>query len=104
MKQTSIEWLDEQIQEYVIAADHVANTMVIQISFEEYMDLKRQAKEMHKAEIGNKLILDEEFNKIYSQLMRTQKLSLYDDKISNDYQLGYLHGVQWIYQILKERQ
>ena len=48
---TSTEWLDEQIQEYVIAADHVANTMVIQISFEEYMDLKRQAKEMHKQEI-----------------------------------------------------
>lgn len=48
---TSIEWLDEQLQEYVIAADHVANTMVIQISFEEYMDLKRQAKEMHKREI-----------------------------------------------------
>jgi len=48
---TSIEWLDEQIQEYVIAVDHVANTMLIQISFEEYIDLKRQAKEMHKAEI-----------------------------------------------------
>ncbi len=48
---TSIEWLDEQIQEYVIAADHVANTMVIQISFEEYMDFKRQAKEKHKQEI-----------------------------------------------------
>jgi hypothetical protein len=68
------------------------------------IELIEQAKEMHKAEIGNKLISDEEFNKIYSQLMRTQKLSLYDDKISNDYQLGYLHGVQWIYQILKERQ
>jgi hypothetical protein len=48
---TSIEWLDEQIQEYVIAVDHIANTMVIQISFEEYMDFKRQAKEMHKQEI-----------------------------------------------------
>jgi hypothetical protein len=53
MKQTSIEWLDEQIQEYAIAVDHVANTMVIKISFEEYMDLKRQAKEMHKQEILN---------------------------------------------------
>ncbi len=53
---TSIEWLDEQIQEYVIAADHVANTMVIQISFEEYMDLKRQAKEMHKKEIEQSFI------------------------------------------------
>jgi hypothetical protein len=48
---TSIEWLDEQIQEYVISVDHVANTMVIKISFEEYMDLKRQSKEMHKQEI-----------------------------------------------------
>jgi hypothetical protein len=48
---TSIEWLDEQIQEYVISVDHVANTMLIQISFEDYMNFKRQAKEMHKAEI-----------------------------------------------------
>jgi predicted metal-binding transcription factor (methanogenesis marker protein 9) len=50
---TAVEWLDEQLQEYVIAADHVANTIVIQISFEEYMDLKKQAKEMHKQEIVN---------------------------------------------------
>jgi hypothetical protein len=48
---TSIEWLDEQLQEYVIATDHVANTMVIKISFEEYMNFKREAKEMHKQEI-----------------------------------------------------
>jgi hypothetical protein len=89
MKQTSIEWLIEQCPRIEMIAS---------------IELIEQAKEMHKAEIGNKLISDEEFNKIYSQLMRTQKLSLYDDKISNDYQLGYLHGVQWIYQILKERQ
>ena len=49
---TSIEWLDEQLQEYVIAVDHIANTMVIKISFEEYMDFKRQAKEMHRIEHG----------------------------------------------------
>jgi hypothetical protein len=88
---TSIEWLFEKLWE------HQKDKLT-------WHSILNKATEMHKAEMGNKFISDEEFNKIYSQLMRTQKLSLYDDKISNDYQLGYLHGVQWIYQILKERQ
>ena len=48
---TAIEWFDEQIQEHVIAQDTVARKLVIEISFEEYMDLKRQTKEMEKEQI-----------------------------------------------------
>ena len=48
---TAVEWLDEQIQERVIAQDVVARNMIIEISMEDYMDIKRQAKEMEKQQI-----------------------------------------------------
>ncbi len=50
-KQTAVEWLDEQIQERVIAQDVVARKMIIEISMEDYMDIKRQAKEKEKEQI-----------------------------------------------------
>ena len=48
---TAVEWLDEQIQERVIAQDVVARKMIIEISIEDYMDVKRLAKEMEKQQI-----------------------------------------------------
>jgi stress response protein SCP2 len=88
---TSIEWLDEQLQEYVIAVDHVANTMVIQISFEEYIDLKRQAKEMHKQEME---ISDEEIEKS----MRRYNITDFGQMAA------YVTGAKWYREKLKQRQ
>lgn len=50
-KQTAIEWLDEQIQERVIAQDIIAKKMIIEISMEDYINLKKQAKAMEKEQI-----------------------------------------------------
>lgn len=50
-KQTAVEWLDEQLQEAVISQDQVLRSMVIQISYEDYMSLKNQAKQMEKEQI-----------------------------------------------------
>jgi hypothetical protein len=51
MKQTAFELFDEQLQEYIIAQDVVARKLIIEISFEEYMELKKQAKAMEKEQI-----------------------------------------------------
>ena len=48
MAQTAVEWFDEQIQEYVIASDHITRNIIAEISFEDYMELKNQAKQMEK--------------------------------------------------------
>ena len=47
-QQTAVEWFDEQIQEYVIASDHITRNLIVEISFEDYMELKNQAKQMEK--------------------------------------------------------
>lgn len=62
---TSIEWLDEQLQEHIISQDLVAQNLIIQISISEYFELKRQAKEMHYKEMESvyyedRLIVDHE--------------------------------------------
>lgn len=49
--QTAVEYFDEQIQERVIAQDVVARKIIIEISMEDYMDIKRQAEEMEKQHI-----------------------------------------------------
>ena len=50
-KQTAVEWLDEQLQEAVISQDQVLRSMVIQISYEDYMSLKSKALQMEKEQI-----------------------------------------------------
>jgi ATP-dependent protease Clp ATPase subunit len=50
-KQTAVEWLYEELQEYIISQDVAANTLVIQISFQEYKDLKKSAKQIEKDDI-----------------------------------------------------
>jgi hypothetical protein len=51
MKQTAFELFDEQLQEYIIAQDVVARKLIIEISFEDYMELKKQAKAMEKEQM-----------------------------------------------------
>jgi len=50
-KQTAVEWLYEELQEYIISQDVAANTLVIQISVQEYKDLKKSAKQIEKDDI-----------------------------------------------------
>jgi succinate dehydrogenase/fumarate reductase flavoprotein subunit len=50
-KQTAIEWLEEELQEYIISQDVVANNLVIQISLKEYKDLKKSAKQIERDDI-----------------------------------------------------
>lgn len=51
MTQKSINWFDEQIQEKVIAQDVVARKIIIEISMDDYMDIKRQAQVMFEKQI-----------------------------------------------------
>lgn len=48
---TAVNWLDEQIQERVIAQDVIARKMIIEISMEDYMKLKQEAIELEKEQI-----------------------------------------------------
>jgi hypothetical protein len=49
---TSIEWLFEQIEgEGDIQRDVLSNVLEIKISVSNFLEIKREAKEMHKAEI-----------------------------------------------------
>ena len=48
---TSVEWLDEQIQERVIAQDVVVRKMIIEVSMEDYIEIKKQAKKQEKQDI-----------------------------------------------------
>jgi hypothetical protein len=50
-KQTSVNWFDEQIQEKVIAQDTVARKMIIEISMDDYMDIKRQSQVLFEKQI-----------------------------------------------------
>ena len=50
-KQTAIEWLEEELQEYIISQDVAANNLVIQISLKEYKDLKKSAKQIERDDI-----------------------------------------------------
>ena len=50
-QQTAVDYFDEELQEYVIAQDNVLRKLIIEISFEDYMNLKKQAKEMEKEQI-----------------------------------------------------
>jgi hypothetical protein len=84
MTQTAVEWLDEQIQERVIAQDVVARKLIIEISMEDYMNIKIQAKEMEKQQIYEAFYEGEEnahkykssptlyYNETYGQLKQRQ--------------------------------
>jgi hypothetical protein len=89
MKQTSIEWLIENV---ISDYGKIIKSNEIKI-----------ATEMYKKEMQNTFISDEEFNKIYNDLTRVYTLPMYKD-ISTDYQNGYLHGVLWLYTFLKNKQ
>ena len=60
-KQTAVEWLDEQLQERVIAQDHVVRKMIIEISFEDYINLKKVAKSMERQQIIDAYYLAKEY-------------------------------------------
>ena len=75
-KVTAVESFDEQLQEYVIAQDVVARKLIIEISFEEHIKLKKQAKEMEKEQmlafysdrIYEHKELREEFEQYYNKI------------------------------------
>ena len=46
------------------------------------------------------MITDEEFVKIYNQIIRTQHLEGYKD-LSTDYHLGFLHGLDYLFNFIK---
>lgn len=48
---TAVEWFDEQIQERIIAQDVVARKLIIEISMEDYMDIKKHANKMFEQQI-----------------------------------------------------
>jgi histidyl-tRNA synthetase len=68
MKQTAVELFDEQLQEYIIAQDVVARKLIIEISFEEYMELKKQAKAMEKEQIKDAwIVTDNELQRLAAE-------------------------------------
>jgi hypothetical protein len=51
MKQTTIEWAFQQLDEQVFRIDHLERRLNISISFEDMMSLKQEAKQMEKEQI-----------------------------------------------------
>lgn len=45
---------------------------------------------------------DKEFNELFMQVVRTQHLEGYKD-ISTDYHLGYLHGMEFLFNYIKRQ-
>jgi hypothetical protein len=68
MKQTASEWLCEEFKQFVIAQDVMVNTLIIQISFDEFMDLKNKAIAMEKEQMI-------EFAK-YTSVIDTEKFDM----------------------------
>lgn len=48
------------------------------------------------------MITEEEFIKLFNQIIRTQHLEGYKD-IPMEYQLGYLHGIEFLYNYIKQQ-
>jgi hypothetical protein len=83
MKQTSIEWLIEELEgSFSIIARAVG--------VKKYNEIVKNAIEMHKAEMGNKFITDEEIEKEAH-------------KISNDIDkhISFVEGAKWYREKLK---
>ena len=53
-------------------------------------------------DLKNKEITDEEFVKIYNQIIKTQHLEGYKN-ISTDYHLGFLHGLDYLFDFIKRK-
>jgi hypothetical protein len=49
-----------------------------------------------------KMITDEEYLKLYNQIIRAQHLEGYKN-ISTDYHLGYLHGLDYLFNFIKRQ-
>jgi len=50
------------------------------------------------------MITDEEFVKLYNQIIRTQHQHLENNKdLSTDYHLGFLHGLDYLFNFIKRQ-
>ena len=87
---TAVEWLESKLYEHEFDDPIYRATQCGWFA---------KAKEMERNQMP---ITDEQFNELFNQIVKVQHLSMYD-KISNDYQLGYLHGIQWLYTKLKNK-
>jgi hypothetical protein len=50
-KQTAVEWFYENTQNYVRLSDTIPMVIKIEVPFEEYMNILKQAKQMEKEQI-----------------------------------------------------
>lgn len=103
--QTAVEWLDEQIQERVIAQDVVARKMIIEISIEDYMDVKRLAKEMEKKQIMDAVkyhidLLNE--TEISDEEIEKESERLYPGVDRQVDRMLFINGAKWYREQLKK--
>lgn len=117
-KQTAIEYFDEQIQERIIAKDTFTSNIIIEISFDDYMEIKKQAKQMGKEQLENarpqiisncviKEISDEEIEKEARKLANIEHNRPLDseERYYKDYQKydGIVIGMKWYREQLKKK-
>jgi hypothetical protein len=97
---TAVDWLFNELEEKANVSEHTKSRILeFKIDVSIYLDIKRKGKEI---ESKQKMITDEEFVKLYNQIIRTQHLHGYKD-ISTDYHLGYLHGLDYLFNYIKRQ-
>jgi L-ribulose-5-phosphate 3-epimerase UlaE len=70
-KQTAVEWFYENTQNYVRLSDTIPMVIKIEVPFEEYMNILKQAKKMEKEQIRSAYVSgfdDGEYLKTYLDL------------------------------------
>ena len=114
---TAVEFFDEQLEEFAISVDPNTRSMVIHISFDEYINIRKQALEMEKQQmakgilsIGEKPeitfleISDEEIEKWAKEYTCEEYQKLIFDFENYDTYNDFVNGAKWYREQLKQKQ